>query len=254
MRGIGQMSRLSFAVAGAAAMGVAGGGVALAATSGGAKTINVCVKHEGGTLYQAAKCAPRDKHLSWNARGPAGPAGAAGATGPAGVAGAQGVPGTPGVAGPKGNNGTNGTNGSDGTDGTDGAVAALSTGEVATGAGVDLTNGQTKTVASLSLPAGTWVLHAKTQIGGSATAAGFTNITCTLADGSTADTSQWTGPFQSELFAYVAETAVPLQIAVTNSTASTVTLACHQVAGSGTNLSSGASDAEIDAVQSSTLD
>jgi hypothetical protein len=77
----------------AAALFCAIGGGAYAAASS-SKTVTVCVKHSGGELYQAKKCAKHDKKLSWNQKG------VAGATGAAGAAGAPGAAGTPGAAGP----------------------------------------------------------------------------------------------------------------------------------------------------------
>jgi hypothetical protein len=90
----------SLTVFGVAALLLAGGGAyALASSS---DTITVCVKHAGGGLYKAGKCAKHDRQLRWNAQGPAGatgPAGAAGATGPQGPQGPQGIQGAAGTAG-----------------------------------------------------------------------------------------------------------------------------------------------------------
>jgi hypothetical protein len=80
----------------AAALFCAIGGGAYAAASS-SKMVTVCVKHSGGELYQAKKCAKHDKKLSWNEKGVAGATGAAGA---AGAPGAPGAAGTPGAAGP----------------------------------------------------------------------------------------------------------------------------------------------------------
>jgi len=71
-----------------AVVALAGG--AYAAASGGGR-ISVCVRHRGGVLYRARRCARRDHRLSWNVRGPRGPRGPQGprgATGPQGPAGA----------------------------------------------------------------------------------------------------------------------------------------------------------------------
>jgi hypothetical protein len=73
------------------ALAVAGG--ALAASSGGTKTIIVCVKKKGGELYRAKKCGKAATKLTWNQ------------TGPQGLRGVQGVQGPP---GDPGNDGTNG--------------------------------------------------------------------------------------------------------------------------------------------------
>ena len=85
----------------AIALCCAAGGAAFAATSSG-KPITVCVKHTGGELYHARKCARHDTSLSWNQAGRMGKAGAGGATGAAGPAGAVGATGPTGATGPAG--------------------------------------------------------------------------------------------------------------------------------------------------------
>lgn len=64
------------------ALGLGGGAYALAASGGG--KITVCVRHTGGTLYRAHKCAKHDKRLSWNKQGPRGLRGLQGPQGPGG--------------------------------------------------------------------------------------------------------------------------------------------------------------------------
>jgi hypothetical protein len=87
---------------------LAAGGGAYAATSAG-RTITVCVDHNTGGLYRAHHCAPHDKKLSWNGRGPSG---ARGPVGPKGDAGAQGLKGDAGAQGLKGDRGAPGADGS----------------------------------------------------------------------------------------------------------------------------------------------
>jgi hypothetical protein len=103
------MGRLpkSAAALGAATLLLAGGGAYALASSGGG-TITVCVKHTGGTLYTATKCAKHDKKLSWNKQGPPG---ATGAIGPQGPKGDMGPPGATGGTGPKGDVGPQGPGG-----------------------------------------------------------------------------------------------------------------------------------------------
>jgi hypothetical protein len=73
------------------ALGVASlviaGTVAYAPASSSGGNIAVCVKHQGGELYKATKCAKHDMKLMWNQQGPRG------ATGPRGI---QGKPGATG--------------------------------------------------------------------------------------------------------------------------------------------------------------
>jgi hypothetical protein len=92
LRGTLTSGRVAVALSAAALFCAIGGGAYAAASS--SKTVTVCVKHSGGELYQAKKCAKRDKKLSWNEKG------VAGAVGATGAAGAPGAAGTPGAAGP----------------------------------------------------------------------------------------------------------------------------------------------------------
>ncbi len=114
--------------------------------------------------------------------------GVPGAEGDAGSTGTPGVPGTNGANGPNGPNGANGvdgtngidgTNGTNGIDGIDGTVAPLS----ATAGSTDLpTASPPTTVVDLAVPAGNYVVLAKTQL--SHTGAGDT-IDCVLKAGAT---------------------------------------------------------------------
>jgi hypothetical protein len=87
-RSITRFAKSAPALAVAVLLLVGGGAYALAASGGG--TITVCVKHKGGALYKAKKCAKHDSKLSWGKQGPKGATGVAGATGAAGTTGAQG--------------------------------------------------------------------------------------------------------------------------------------------------------------------
>jgi hypothetical protein len=80
MRGLHGTSTAAVVVS---ALLAAGGGYALASSTGG-KTITVCVKHKGGALYKAKKCAKHDKKLTWNKQGPQGIQGQSGQTGQTG--------------------------------------------------------------------------------------------------------------------------------------------------------------------------
>jgi hypothetical protein len=95
------------------------------------------------------------------ARGAAGLAGLTGTTGPAGANGAAGANGIDGTAGLAGTNGTNGTNGSDGTDGANGTITPLSTTHGLTALP---TASPPTTVVELTVPAGSYVILAKTQL------------------------------------------------------------------------------------------
>jgi hypothetical protein len=198
---------------GVLALIVAAAGGAYAASGGGGK-ITVCVSKSDGTLYKAKKCHKKDKKLSWNAAGPQGPAGSAGA------------------------NGTNGVNG---------AVAGLT----ATKSGLVEFTGTSKTILTLNLPAGSFIVQAKTQLGGSATSAGYMNDSCHLTDGSASNHAQFSAPFTPAQFLTIrlAETSLPMEIAVTSTSPSTVTLSCEDVSSEGTAFSTGATDSVITAIQ-----
>jgi hypothetical protein len=105
--------RIGLLTAGLAVALVAGGGTALAASSGpvdSSGVIHGCYGHADGRgtitrfdLQDAGtSCPAGTTPISWNQQGPAGPAGAAGAQGPAGPAGAVGAQGAAGPQGPAG--------------------------------------------------------------------------------------------------------------------------------------------------------
>ncbi len=103
-----------------------------------------------------------------------GPAGANGANGPNGANGVDGTNGTNGSDGAKGTNGTNGVNGTNGTNGTISPLAAKQ-GLTALPTGVSAT-----TVVELAVPAGNYVVLAKTEL--SHTGAGD-SVECALKAG-----------------------------------------------------------------------
>ncbi|HST33231.1 MAG TPA: hypothetical protein VLJ80_06895 [Solirubrobacteraceae bacterium] len=123
--------------------------------------------------------------------GPAGPAGSTGANGnngPNGANGAEGSKGSNGANGPNGANGidgtdgvngTNGTNGTNGIDGTNGTIKPLSAKQGATALP---TGAPSTTVVELAVPAGNYVVLAKTEL--SHTGAGD-SVECLLKSGTT---------------------------------------------------------------------
>jgi len=139
---------------------VAGGaGLALASIpDSNTGVITGCYQMEGGQLrvidaQAGAKCLSSEKKLTWNHTGPQGPAGPAGQTGPAGPAGAQGSQGPAGPAGPAGPQGPAGPAGSSHVFSTSGPAFTQ-------------VNGSTNAVqvASLSLPAGLYLIQGKAGI------------------------------------------------------------------------------------------
>lgn len=104
--------------------------------------------------------------------------GAKGDTGSPGTPGTNGANGANGPNGPNGANGIDGTNGTDGTNGIDGTIAPLS---ATAGLTALPTASPPTTVVDLAVPAGNYVVLAKTQL--SHTGAGDT-IDCALKAGS----------------------------------------------------------------------
>ena len=117
-----------------------------------------------------------------------GGAGANGATGLTGAAGSNGANGANGPNGPNGANGvdgTNGTNGTDGTDGTNGINGTIVPRSATQGITALPTASPPTVVVALPVPAGNYVVLAKTQV--SQTGAGD-SVDCWLkASGSTLD-------------------------------------------------------------------
>jgi Collagen triple helix repeat (20 copies) len=117
--------------------------------------------------------------------GAAGAPGAAGTNGAAGAAGAAGTNGANGANGPNGANGVDGTDGAagiDGTDGADGATGVIAPLSATTGLTALPTASPPTVVVSLSVPAGNYIVFAKTQL--SHTGAGD-SVDCVLKAGST---------------------------------------------------------------------
>ena len=123
-------SYLAVAVAGTL---VGAGGLAFATSRGG--VIKACASKKTGLLRVATHCKKKEHTVSWNAHGPRGATGHQGTQGPRGVQGQQGIQGAQGIQGPRGIQGQVGP----------------SNGYYNSAANSFL--------ASLSLPAGDYVLH-----------------------------------------------------------------------------------------------
>jgi collagen triple helix repeat protein len=157
------------------------------------------------------------------AAGHAGAAGLAGTSGAPGTAGTNGTAGTAGTAGTNGLAGTAGTNGTNGTNGANGTVTPLA----ATGGSIALAFGAAAptTVVVLNVPAGKYVVLAKTQLYHSG--AGDT-VTCTLQAGAiTIDQSS------IKTLPALASVAVPLQAVTTVASPTVLTVQCKVDTASG---------------------
>lgn len=165
------------------------------------------------------------------AKGEPGSAGAPGANGPNGANGASGVDGTNGTNGVNGVNGTNGANGAnglngvDGTNGTDGIDGTVTPLSAKQGLTALPTASPPTTVVDLDVPAGSYVVLAKTQL--SHTGAGDT-IDCTLkAGGSTID------QVSMKTLPALAAIPVPLQAVITTASPSHLSVECDVLVANG---------------------
>jgi hypothetical protein len=211
MRQLFQRRSATALVLGVTALAIAAAGGAYAASSGGG-AITVCVSHKGGTLYKAKKCKRHDKKLSWNKQGPAG------------------------------KNGTNGTNGANG------AVAGYSASAAGNVTFTTSTPASPKTILSLSLPAGSFMVSAKTVASaGTSSTAGAEAVTCHLAGGGATDEADTVVPYNTNT-GFTAQQTLAMSLPVTLSAAGSVTLSCSQGPGSNSTDTT-ASQSDINAVQ-----
>jgi hypothetical protein len=159
-----------------------------------------------------------------------------------------------GANGSNGTNGTNGTNGATGPTGPSGAVAGI---VASKSAAVDFsagTLGHPTTILTLSLPAGSFLVNAKTVVTATKSTApnttDYVSDTCQLFDGSTTDTAWFDTAFTGEnlLGSYFGRTTLAAEIAVSSTTASTTTLACDELSSNGTGIGSTAAYTQIQAV------
>lgn len=156
------------------------------------------------------------------AEGAKGSNGANGANGPNGANGTNGIDGTNGVNGAKGENGTNGTSGTNGTNGTNGTIAPLSATQSLTALP---TGAPSTTVVELAVPAGKYVVLAKTEL--SQTGAGD-SVECLLKSGATTVD-------QVAMKTLPALAAVPaaLQAAITTATPTQLSVQCKVAVANG---------------------
>jgi hypothetical protein len=186
---------------------------AVAARTAQASTIHACVKPKSGAtriVSGKAKCHHGEQRMSWNTSGPAGPRGQAGA---------------PGTSGPQGTEGKAGTNGA-------GALFSAVGGEVPVPeAGV--------VAATKTIPPGSYMVWANSQMDSSSSAAGLGESFCILFDrpgttntgeGTIVDVSSWEDELgQHEPADFSAEATIPLQGPVTSQATSTLAVSCFAV-------------------------
>ena len=193
-------------MAAAAVAALVAGGVAYATIPDSSGVIHGCYQKSGGALSvidaSVTGCAKTQTELQWNVQGPTGlqgPQGPAGAQGPVGPQGPQGGQGAQGLQGPAGPSGT-------------------SHGYAAAGVLVNYGTSPVK-VASLSLPAGTFLVWATGTVLDSNVGTGHD---CVLASGGTTlqenKVTTTTGPYAATAVAF----SVPLKL----SSAGSVELDC----------------------------
>ncbi len=182
----------------------------LAASQAQASTLYACVKKNGSAhIYsKKPKCKKGEKKISWNTTGPAGNNGA---------------------------KGSNGANGATGAAGKDGAVAGYSASRETA---VNILTGTIEkpiTVLTKKVPAGSFIVFAKTTIAASDSGNGAKWVgQCQLSDvpvsgTPTFDTSNATGEVVANFLFHTGDATVPLGMAITTTTESTLTLACTHV-------------------------
>jgi len=188
------------------------------------------------------------------ATGPAGPTVETGTTGPRGSNGLAGPEGTTGEAGASGVTGAKGTNGDTGTAGTSGATGEPgATGPTGSGGAVggysaskagsvNFTLGKpgapTPILTKEGVPAGSFIVYAKLVVAAADTEPGATWLAeCTLVDkpasgATTEDTAGASGNVVADRVLDDAQATLSFGMAVTTTSASTLTLACINVSNS----------------------
>jgi len=158
------------------------GGVALASIPDGSGVIHGCYAKASSNQPPGSlrvidtevgqTCSANERALDWNRTGPTGPQGLQGAPGPQGAPGQQGPPGQQGAKGDKGDNGDAGAQGAPGPTGPQGPKGdkgdpGLSLGGdayFAHPASKHLSGGAWTTVASVTLPSGSYVFTGTTTV------------------------------------------------------------------------------------------
>ena len=191
------------------------------------------------------------------AAGLKGSTGSTGPVGPTGETGAGGATGTKGVTGPSGSTGPTGETGAGGATGTSGAVGGYS---ASIGGPVDLTNGtqgSPTTVLTKNLPAGSFIVSSKLIVTATDTSNGATWVVrCVLSDkpstgATTEDVASASGAVVTDFAVHKGEATMPLGMAITTTTSSTLTLACALMWNTSItgNFELGGSNALITAIQ-----
>lgn len=212
-------------------------GVLAAAPPAGAATIYACVnRHTGSVRVFTRKpiCRKHEVRVSWNTQGYVGKTGAPGKTG---ATGKTGPTGKTGAEGPKGATGPNG----------------VANGYSASGKEpVEFTGKKEVTVVSKSVPAGNYIVSAKTVVSSSATAAIRAAAVCELligGPGTVADTAGWNTGLAQESAEFVGEATLSLEAAVTVKAETVLSLVCTDLSPDTNTQTIGAASSQLVAVQ-----
>jgi hypothetical protein len=242
-------------------------------------SVSVAATNVGTVNSSKVKTKPKSEGLTkaevislikrYSTSGSTGATGPAGTSGPAGASGSAGAKGETGTKGETGEKGEKGENGARGAPGENGAVAGYSASQPLTGPeeGVMFTNGTAASptaVLTKALPAGSYLASAMVQVTMVATDPGGEGaVDCSLADvpGSGSPVADVSG-FVSGTTAlipvanlYVAETTLPMEVAVSSTSPSELAVSCWVNLGDGGEngtpgvFASEAAEAQIQAVQ-----
>jgi hypothetical protein len=207
------------------------------APQAGAATLYACVNKRTATarvFTHRPFCRRNERLVAWNAQGPAGKNGANGKTGATGRTGATGA------------TGKTGATGSAGTNAADGGYVA------GTAAFTEFTGKKEATIVSKALPAGSYIVMAKTVLSATATTAVRAAGVCQLLEGgpsAVVDTSGWDTGLAGESGSFLGEATISLEGAVTLKATTVVSLVCSDVSPSSSEPKIGASFSQIVAVQ-----
>jgi hypothetical protein len=187
-------------------------GALAAAPQASAATLYACVNRHTGSVRVFTRrpiCRRHEVRVSWNTQG---------------YVGKTGAPGKNGI------NGKNGANGKNGTNGTNGANGAANGYFVSVPEFTEFTDKTEATVLSEAIPAGSYIVSAKTVISSSAKAESRAASVCELlVGGVVADTSGWDAGLVGESGKWVGETTLALDAAVTVKARTTLSIVCSDL-------------------------
>jgi hypothetical protein len=185
-------------------------GVLAAAPQASAATLYACVNRHTGSVRVFTRrpiCRKHEVRVSWNTQGYVGKTGAPGKTGATGKTGPTGKTGLTGPPGPNG----------------------AANGYSASAKETEFTGKKEVTVVFKAVPAGNYIVSAKTVVSSSATASIRAAAVCELlvgGPGAVADTAGWDTGLAQESAAFVGEGTLSLEATVTVKAETVLSLVC----------------------------